>query len=244
MEPHVAISWANDTVWIRVASGLVPVSWKAVLGVADAAMQRNGWTRSSESLGHPVEGRYAKEVGHGFAAIVHLDPGEGATVPIRDDLTPGELVLGEGVELVVSATYLPAEQLLEDQGYARSLIEISDPNWDVDAHMLSMDRLERGDQLLVVTDALTVAAAAAERFALAHASPLTFVEALWIELDDEWADVEGCVAAPAVLVAAGLLTEARTEIDRARAHAGPSIPEAFWDHLDPFHNSGGQQAND
>jgi hypothetical protein len=117
-------------------------------------------------------------------------------------------------------------------------VEISDPDWDIDAHMLSIDRLKLDDLSILVTEAIAAAAAAAERFAVAHASPLAFVAALKHELEDEWVSAGEFVAAPAVLAAAGLRAEARAEIDRARAEVGTSIPDAFWDHLDQLLNSG------
>jgi len=79
----------------------VGASWKAVLRAADAAIEHGGWLRSPDSSGQTLKGRYLKEVGDGFVAVVHLDPGGGSTIS-----PDGELTLGQGVEVVVCATYV------------------------------------------------------------------------------------------------------------------------------------------
>jgi hypothetical protein len=191
---------------------------------ADAAAEQCGWfTQRGSGLS---ASRYLKEVGDGFAAIVHVHPGDGAR-PSSD----GWLSLGEGLEFVVSATYLPAERIIEELGRPRAGVEISDPDWDIDAQILTADRLDNLGINLQVTEAMTAAMAAAERFAGAHASPGLFAEAINLELEGEWLAPWDFVAAPAVFVAAGLESEARSAIDDARARTESTIPHEFWDRL-------------
>jgi hypothetical protein len=82
----------------------------------------------------------------------------------------------------------------------------------------------RGDP----TTRRTLTAAAAESFAVAHASPDGYVAALRTEPeDDEWVIAEDFIAAPAVLLAARRPRDARAEVDRIRAEARTSISDAF-----------------
>jgi hypothetical protein len=133
--------------------------------------------------------------------------------------------------LVVSATYLPAERIIEELGRPRSGVEISDPDWDIDAHILTADRLDDLGINLYVAEAMTAAMTAAEQFADAHASPDAFADAITVELEGEWLAPWDFIAAPAVFVAAGLESEARRAIDHARARTEPTIPNEFWDRL-------------
>ena len=172
-----------------------------MLALTDAAAENLGWPRPA-TLGRWDEGRYVKEVGRGFAAVVYVAPGEGSR------LMDGEVQLGEGIEFLVSATYLPAEAILEQQGYPRAVIEISEPEWDIDGSILTTERHATPDATGAIDRTMLEATAGAERFATAHASPLAFCAVITTELADAWTNPDDLLAAPAVLVAAGLAPEA------------------------------------
>ena len=195
-------------------------SWEAVLVAADAVAGDCGWLR--DASGPRTQGRYLKELTDGFAAVVHVQPGEGSTIS-----PDGELTVGESVDILVGATYLPGERLLAGAGY-RVAGEISDPAWDIDSHALSPQRLVGAGLTAAVNDAMVTAMVTAEQFSTAQASPAAFVSALELELEDEWTEPQDFVAIPAVLAAAGLHDQARVAMDRARLQVGQAVPDSFW----------------
>jgi hypothetical protein len=196
---------------------------------ANTAAKRQGWSREQLALAP----RYLKEVGGGFAAVVQIHPGEGSTISSEK-----EVILQSGVQLVVSATYLPAERIVQDQGYRRAAVEISDPQWDIDEHVVTADRLDDDGMALRVASAMTGAMAAAEQFAVAHASPGAFAAAVYAELEDEFVSADDFITAPAVFAAAGLHSEAQDAIEQCRARTGSEIPDEFWQHLDQLSKRG------
>jgi hypothetical protein len=146
---------------------LVNPSWTSVRAAADAATASRGWLRDETELAR--QARYVSEVKDGFA-VVHIHPGEGSTIT-----ADGKLVVGESVDVLVGATYLPAERVLANKGYRAAAVEISDPDWNIDAHVLSRADLHESALAAVVTNVILRAMTAAEQFAIAHASAATFV---------------------------------------------------------------------
>ena len=195
--------------------------WTSVRAAADAATASRDWRRDETEPA--TQARYLSEVKDGFASVVHIDPGEGSTIT-----ADGKLLVGESVDVLVGATYLPAERMLANKGYRPAAIEISDPDWDIDAHVLSRADLLEPALAAVVTNVIMGAMTAAEHFAIGHASPAKFVSAIELELQGDSAEVRDFLAIPAVLVAAGLCDEARVAIDRGRRRVGQCAPDAFW----------------
>ena len=192
-----------------------------MLAAADAATASRGWLRHETKSAR--QARYVSEVKDGFAAVVHIDPGEDSTIS-----ADGKLVVGESVDVLVCATHLPAERMLANKGFRAAAVEISDPDWDIDAHVLSRADLDEPALAASVKNVILVAMTAAEQFAIAHASAATFVSAIDIELKNDSTEAQDFLAIPAVLAAAGLRDEARAAIDRGRRQLGQSAPDAFW----------------